>query len=83
MHLHNAVALRASGLTHFNFYAGDGDEPAHVHVGRERSEAKFWLDPPRLSRSRGFATWEIRRISDLVEEHHRLLLESWHEFFHR
>ncbi|WP_417738678.1 DUF4160 domain-containing protein [Rosistilla oblonga] len=37
------------------FYAGDRDEPAHVHVERDDYEAKFWLDPVRLARSHGFA----------------------------
>ncbi|MCO6455665.1 MAG: DUF4160 domain-containing protein [Pirellulaceae bacterium] len=31
------------GPYRFFFYAGDGDEPAHVHVERDDSEAKVWL----------------------------------------
>ncbi len=27
------------------FYAGDREEPPHVHVERDRQTAKFWLQP--------------------------------------
>lgn len=30
------------------FYAGDHDEPRHVHIEREDKIAKFWLVPVRL-----------------------------------
>jgi Domain of unknown function (DUF4160) len=32
----------------FFFYAGDRDEPPHVHVESDDKIAKFWLDPIRL-----------------------------------
>jgi hypothetical protein len=70
-----------SGPFRFFFYAGDGGEPPHVHVERDDSEAKFWLDPVRLERSRGFTRKEINRLNALVETHRQQLLESWHEFF--
>jgi hypothetical protein len=70
------------GPYRFFFYAGDGGEPPHIHVERDDSEAKFWLDPVRLERSRGFRRTEINRIRELVEEHRELLLEGWNEFFH-
>jgi len=44
--------------------------------------AKFWLDPVRLERSRGYSRKEINRIRSLVVEHQGQLLESWDEFFH-
>jgi hypothetical protein len=74
------TVLRVGSLRFF-FYAGDGAEPPHIHVEREDSEAKFWLDPVRLERSRGFRRKEINRIHGLVEDHREQLLESWNEFF--
>ena len=71
-----------SGPYRFFFYAGDGGEPPHVHVERDDAEAKFWLDPIRLERSRGFGRKEINRIRRLVEWNLQELLESWNEFFH-
>jgi hypothetical protein len=70
------------GPYRFFFYAGDGGEPPHVHVERDDCEAKFWLDPVRLERSRGFRRNEINRIRDLTEEHREQLLEEWNGFFH-
>ena len=34
-----------SGPYRLFFYAGDRDEPPHVHVERVDRIAKFWLDP--------------------------------------
>ncbi len=70
-----------SGPYRFFFYAGDRDEPAHVHVERDDGEAKFWLEPIRLEHSYGFRSKEIHRIHRLVEEHQQQFLESWDEFF--
>lgn len=65
----------------FFFYSAEGSEPAHVHVRRDRATAKFWLDPVRLARSRGFNDHELRTIQKLVEEHRDRMLEAWHEHF--
>lgn len=70
------------GPYRFYFYAGDGNEPPHIHVGRDDAEAKFWLDPVRLERVYVFRRQEINRIRVLVEEHEAKLLEAWREFFH-
>lgn len=69
------------GPFRFFFYTGDGGEPPHVHIERDDCEAKFWLDPVRLERSRGFRRKEINQLRELVEEHREQLLESWNEFF--
>ena len=70
-----------SGPYRFFFYAGDRDEPPHIHVERDANRAKFWLDPVRLQNSGGFSRTEINRVQDLVEENLEALLESWNEFF--
>lgn len=70
-----------SGPYRFFFYAGDRDEPPHIHVERESFAAKFWLEPVRLQRSGGFRRNEINRIQRLVEENREQILRSWNEFF--
>ncbi|MCI0381183.1 MAG: DUF4160 domain-containing protein [Gemmataceae bacterium] len=70
-----------SGPYRFFFYAGDGDEPPHVHVERNASEAKFWLTPVRLARNHGFSEKELNRIHVIVQEQLDRLLERWNEFF--
>lgn len=63
------------------FYASDHGEPAHVHVQRERSVAKFWLEPVRLDRSGGFGRHELMDIQRIVAENRNRLTEAWHEYF--
>jgi hypothetical protein len=63
------------------FYAGDRDEPPHVHVERDKNIAKFWLDPVRLQNSGGFSRTELNRIQKLVDENREDLLRSWNEYF--
>jgi hypothetical protein len=69
------------GPYRFFFYSGDGGEPPHVHVERDKDKAKFWLDPVRLQTSGGFGRTEINRIQQLVEDNQEDLLRSWNEFF--
>ena len=69
------------GPYRFFFYAGDRDEPTHIHVERDASIAKFWLDPVRLENSGGFNRNEIGQIQRLAEENQAHLLRRWNEFF--
>ena len=69
------------GPYRFFCYAGDRDEPPHVHVERDDNKAKFWLTPVRLQFNGGFSRSEIGRIQKLVEEHRDELLEGWNGFF--
>ena len=70
-----------SGPYRFYFYAGDREEPQHVHVERDDRIAKFWLDPIRLERSHGLNRKDLNRLRALVEKHQWHFLESWNEFF--
>ena len=63
-----------SGPYRFFFYAGDRDEPPHVHVERDNNTAKFWLDPVRLQNSGGFSRRDINRIQKLVDKNREHLL---------
>ena len=69
------------GPYRFFFYAGDRDEPQHLHVERDNDLAKFWLDPVRMQTSGGFHRSEINRILKLVEDNEEFLARSWNEFF--
>jgi hypothetical protein len=69
------------GPYRFFFYAGDKNEPSHIHVERDGDIAKFWLDPIRLQNSGGFSRNEIRKIEDLITENQQELLRSWYDYF--
>ena len=73
--------IRNIGPYRFFFYSGDRDEPPHIHVEREKSKAKFWLEPVRLESSCGFGQTEINRMQGLVEANRVLFLGRWNEFF--
>ncbi len=70
------------GPYRFFFYAGDRDEPPHVHVEREDRIAKFWLQPVRLERSGGLKRPEIAEVLQVLAQHQVQLLEAWHGYFH-
>lgn len=69
------------GPYRFFFYAGDRNEPPHVHVERDAETAKFWLQPVRLQKSRGFKGVELNRLRKLVEEHQEELQGAWNGYF--
>jgi hypothetical protein len=70
-----------SGPYRLFFYSGDRSEPPHVHVERDDSLAKIWLDPVRLDRNVGFRAAELRRIEQLVVDNRDKLLEAWNDYF--
>jgi len=63
------------------FYSHEPNEPPHIHVDRDDSSAKFWLDTVSLARNFGFSARELRRVQSLVEENRDELLEAWHGHF--
>jgi hypothetical protein len=67
------------GPYHIYFVSFDCSEPSHVHVARERMEAKFWLEPIELAYNYGFGSRELNKIRRLIAEHHNHLLETWDE----
>ena len=69
------------GPYRFFFYAGDRDEPSHVHVERDDHIAKFWLDPVRLQQSGRFRRADISHITKLVEDNQDDLMRRWNEYF--
>ncbi len=71
------------GPYRFFFYAGDRDEPMHIHVEQENMIAKFWLDPIRLQKSGGFKRAQIHKIQKIIEENCETLVEAWNEYFGR
>ena len=69
------------GPYRFFFYAGDQNEPPHVHVEQGGNIAKFWLNPVRLQNGSGFNHREIRRMQKIVEENKEELMRNWDEYF--
>ena len=73
--------IRRRGPYRFFFYAGDRDEPPHIHVERDDNTAKFWLDPVRLEKSGGFNRKELLRIQKMIEKNQSDFLRGWDGYF--
>ena len=67
------------GPYRFYFYSFDCNEPAHIHVRRERMVCKFWLEPLSLAANHGFSAGEINRIRATVHENLNMIQEAWRE----
>ncbi len=70
-----------SGPYRFYFYSHEPNEPPHIHVDREETSAKFWLDPVQVARNFGFRAHELRTIQSVVTENSKEFTEAWNEFF--
>jgi len=70
------IVLRVKGYR-FWFYEADLDEPPHVHVGKERKEAKFWLEPVGIALAGRFKRVELREIERIINDNLGFLLNAW------
>jgi hypothetical protein len=69
------------GPYRFYFYSHEPNEPAHIHVDRDRLSAKFWLEPVELARNLGYPPKDLRRIREIILENRQKLLEAWYGYF--
>jgi hypothetical protein len=51
----------------------------HVHVRRERQQAKFCVEPVVLAWNRGFSPRELNEIRPIIIEYNARIIEAWHE----
>ncbi len=68
------------GPYRFFFYANEGNEPAHIHVARDRALAKFWLHEASLANSSGFNAVELTKLLSIVKDHRTKFMEAWNGF---
>ena len=71
------------GPYRFFYYSSDGNEPRPIHVERDASLAKFWLDPVGVEYSVGLSAAEIRRIGRIIVGQRQVFLRHWDEYFGR
>jgi len=68
----------------FFFYSNEGSprEPAHIHVEKDRQEAKFWLIPMvRVAYNDGFDARTLRLLAEIVNGNRERIERAWNEFF--
>ncbi|MCB0163545.1 MAG: DUF4160 domain-containing protein [Anaerolineae bacterium] len=76
------VILRVRGYR-FWFYQADLVGPPHIHVGKSGDEAKYWLSPIALAKSRGFKDHELNDIERILVEYQDNLLEAWQKEYEK
>ncbi len=65
----------------FKFYSDD-HEPIHVHVMKDRSEAKYNVEPEVTQVfNHGFKKHEISLIEGIIEENVDVIRARWKEYF--
>lgn len=67
------------GPYRFFFWSYDCAEPRHIHAQRDRSQAKFWLDPVILADNHGFRARELREVERIIIQNLDLLRSRWDE----
>ena len=68
-----------TGSHRFYFYSFDCNEPAHVHVQRERMVCKFWIEPLALAENHGFAPQALNQIRNVIQANLQKIQEAWRE----
>jgi hypothetical protein len=77
------VVFREGGARFF-FFSNEGSprEPAHIHILKDNSEAKFWLRPEVvLADSHGYSRHELKELARIVEARREEIERAWHEHF--
>jgi hypothetical protein len=69
------------GPYRFYFYSHEPNEPPHIHVDRDNLSAKFWLEPVQLVRNIGFSARDLRKLEQMIIDHHEELQEKWNGYF--
>jgi hypothetical protein len=68
----------------FFFYSNEGSprEPVHIHVEKDKSEAKFWLNPvAHVAYNDGYDARSLRLLAAMVEANRDRIERAWNEFF--
>ena len=77
------AVFRERGFRFF-FYSNEGSprEFVHVHVEKDKLEAKFWLRPEiRVAYNDGFDARTLRELLTVVEANRDRIERAWNEFF--
>jgi hypothetical protein len=68
----------------FFFYSNEGTprEPVHIHVEKDRFEAKFWLQPEvRVAYNDGYDARTLRLLLEIVEANKDRIERAWNAYF--
>ena len=72
--------LRWKGYRFFFYYA-DGWEPPHVHVAKDRKEAKVWLNDLGVAVNLGYSARELGEIIRKARDERAAFQEARNDYF--
>lgn len=73
--------VHLAGGYKFLFYSLDEGEPPHVHVSKNRKQAKFWLIDGALAKNKGFKEHELNEIRSIIRVMKDAFLRAWNDHF--
>jgi uncharacterized protein DUF4160 len=68
----------------FHFFSNEGEprEPIHIHVAKNGSDAKFWLQPEvKVAYNKGFDARTLSMLSKAIEKRREEIERAWDEHF--
>ena len=68
----------------FRFFSNEGNpiEPCHIHIQKDRSRAKYWLEPfISLEYNYGFSVKELSKFRKIIEGNSETIKNKWNEHF--
>jgi hypothetical protein len=69
------------GPYRFFFFSNEDGEPIHIHVIREKTEAKFWIEPEvSVACNEGFSQHELNKIMKMIIEHKETIKDAWNTY---
>ena len=77
------LVFRHNGFR-FHFFSNEGDprEPVHVHVTKDGSDAKFWVQPEvNVAYNHGFPARILSELSAIIETRCNEIEEAWYDHF--
>ena len=77
------ACFRERGFRFF-FYSNEGAplEPVHIHVEKDRREAKFWLIPQvHVAYNDGCDARTLRELMEMIAANRNRIERAWNGFF--
>ncbi len=65
----------------FHFWSKENNEPAHIHVWKQGTECKIWLDDDLTVEYSYFPPHELTKIKKMVDENRAEFRKKWNEHF--
>lgn len=63
------------------FFFSDEHLPTHIHIEKADAYARVELETLKVTDSYNISSKELKKVVELVRQHHEDLQKAWHEHF--